>query len=183
MLFREYRSKNVGVVVLRWGFLTYAIGIADQPKYQLINIRCTSLDMQADVAEGLYGKQFYYYFTKKEIEELIEGKTIEKPIHEDITYDEVYQTMDNLWNFMYFTGYFRKVSERVDVADTHYVELSIPNREVKYIFRTKVLGWFDEKVKARDRSRLFTALINLDVEIVEEEIVDMLLVQRIINNW
>ena len=120
--------------------------------------------------------------TKKEIEELIEGKTIEKPIHEDITYDEVYQTMDNLWNFMYFTGYFRKVSERVDVADTHYVELSIPNREVKYIFRTKVLGWFDEKVKARDRSRLFTALINLDVEIVEEEIVDMLLVQRIINN-
>ena len=114
--------------------------------------------------------------TKKEIEDLIEGKTIEKPIHEDITYDEIYKTMDNLWNFMYFTGYFRKVGERIDEKTKQlYVELTIPNQEVKYIFRTKILGWFDEKVKARDRSNLFTALVNLDVETVEEEIVEMLL--------
>lgn len=114
--------------------------------------------------------------TKMEIEELIEGKTIEKPIHEDITYDEVYKTMDNLWNFMFFTGYFRKVGERMDDRTKQlYVELTVPNEEVKYIFRTKVLGWFDEKVKARDRSRLFAALINLDVGTVEEEIVDLLL--------
>ena len=114
--------------------------------------------------------------TKMEIEELIEGKTIEKPIHEDITYDEVYKSMDNLWNFMFFTGYFRKVGERIDDRTKQlYVELTIPNEEVKYIFRTKILGWFDEKVKARDRSKLFTALVNLDVETVEEEIVDMLL--------
>ena len=114
--------------------------------------------------------------TKMEIEELIEGKTIEKPIHEDITYDEVYKSMDNLWNFMFFTGYFRKVGERIDDRTKQlYVELTIPNEEVKYIFRTKILGWFDEKVKARNRSKLFTALVNLDVETVEEEIVDMLL--------
>ena len=114
--------------------------------------------------------------TKAEIEELIEGKTIEKPVHEDITYDEIYKSMDNLWNFMFFTGYFRKVGERMDDRTKQiYVELTIPNEEVKYIFRTKVLGWFDEKVKARDRSKLFTALVNLDVETVEEEVVDMLL--------
>ena len=113
--------------------------------------------------------------TRIEIERLIEGRTIEKSIHEDITYDEIYKNMDNLWNFMFFTGYFRKVSERVDMEDNHIVELRIPNREVKYIFRRKILGWFDEKVKARDRSKLFTAFINLDVNIVEEEIVDMLM--------
>ena len=113
--------------------------------------------------------------TRTEIEELIEGKTIEKPIHEDITYDEVYNKLDNLWNFMFFTGYFRKVSERMDAEDKRYVELSIPNREVKYIFRNKILGWFDERVKARDRSKLFTAFVNLDVETVEEEISNMLL--------
>ena len=97
--------------------------------------------------------------TKMEIEELIEGKTIEKPIHEDITYDEIYKSMDNLWNFMFFTGYFRKVGERIDDRTQQlYVQLTIPNQEVKYIFRTKILGWFDEKVKARDRSKLFTAL-------------------------
>ena len=46
--------------------------------------------------------------TKNEIELLIEGKTIEKPVHEDITYDEIYDSMDNLYNFMFFTGYFKK---------------------------------------------------------------------------
>ncbi|MCM1499345.1 MAG: ATP-binding protein [Clostridium sp.] len=113
--------------------------------------------------------------TKKEIEVLIEGKTVEKPIHEDITYDEIYATMDNLWNFMFFTGYFRNVGQRVDLDDNQYVTLKIPNREVKYIFRTKILSWFDEKVKAKDRTGLFTALVNLDVPAMEEEIVDMLL--------
>lgn len=46
--------------------------------------------------------------TKGEIEALIEGKTIEKKVYEDITYDEVYESMDNLWNFMFFTGYLKK---------------------------------------------------------------------------
>ena len=52
--------------------------------------------------------------TKSEIEALIEGKTIEKPVHEDITYNDVYDNLDNLWNFMFFTGYFKKISERMD---------------------------------------------------------------------
>jgi len=108
--------------------------------------------------------------TKQEIELLIEGKTIEKPVHEDITYDEIYDSMDNLWNFMFFTGYFKKVSERMDEEDNRYIELCIPNREVKYIFRTKILKWFEEKVKAKDLSRLYSSIINKEPEIFEEEI-------------
>ena len=93
--------------------------------------------------------------TKEEIEALIEGKTIEKPIHEDITYDEVYKTMDNLWNFMFFTGYFKKTSERMEErTNQHFLELAIPNKEVKYIFRTKILSWFHEKIEKKDLSRL-----------------------------
>lgn len=114
--------------------------------------------------------------TKMEIEELIEGKSIEKPVHEDITYDEIYKTMDNLWNFMFFTGYFRKVGERFDDNTKQiFMELVIPNEEVRYIFRTKILGWFDEKVKAKDRTKLFESLVNLDTETMEEEIVDLLM--------
>ena len=108
--------------------------------------------------------------TKKEIELLIEGKTIEKPVHEDITYDEIYDTMDNLWNFMFFTGYFKKISERMDSDDKRYLQLGIPNREVKYIFRTKVLRWFEEKVKAKDLTKLYTSIINKEPEIFEEEL-------------
>ena len=108
--------------------------------------------------------------TKKEIELLIEGKTIEKPVHEDITYDEIYDTMDNLWNFMFFTGYFKKVKERMNEEDKHYLEFCIPNREVKYIFRTKVLRWFEDKIKVKDLSNLYTAIINRDPETFEAEL-------------
>ncbi|MBC2455736.1 AAA family ATPase [Clostridium beijerinckii] len=108
--------------------------------------------------------------TRNEIELLIEGKTIEKPVHEDITYGEIYDSMDNLWNFMFFTGYFKKVNERMDSEDKHYLELSIPNREVKYIFRTKVLRWFHDKVKAKDLSRLYTAIISGDTKTFEDEL-------------
>jgi hypothetical protein len=114
--------------------------------------------------------------TKQEIEALIEGNTIEKPIHEDITYGEIYDTMDNLWNFMFITGYFKKIGERMDER-THqqYAELTIPNHEVKYIFRTKILSWFQEKIKEKDLTRLYTALINKDVPVFEEELSEMLL--------
>jgi hypothetical protein len=114
--------------------------------------------------------------TKREIEDLIEGNTVEKPIHEDITYGEIYKSMDNLWNFMFFTGYFKKIGERVDErTKQQYAELTIPNHEVKYIFRTKILSWFQEKVKQKDLTRLYTALINKDVPVFEEELSEMLL--------
>lgn len=107
--------------------------------------------------------------TKAEIETLIEGKTIEKPIHEDITYDEVYDTMDNLYNFMFFTGYFKKISERME-DDKKYVKLAIPNKEIKYIFREKVLKWFNAKIKAEDLSKVYTSVLKGDVEVFQTEI-------------
>ena len=109
--------------------------------------------------------------TKGEIEALIEGKTIEKPVHEDITYDDVYDNLDNLWNFMFFTGYFKKISERMDEnTQEKFVELAIPNLEVKYIFRTKILKWFNEKIKSEDLSILYTSIINGEVDVFQKEV-------------
>ena len=109
--------------------------------------------------------------TKGEIEALIEGKTIEKPVHEDITYDDVYDNLDNLWNFMFFTGYFKKISERMDEnTQENFVELAIPNLEVKYIFRTKILKWFNEKIKSEDLSILYTSIIKGEVDVFQKEV-------------
>ena len=114
--------------------------------------------------------------TKGEIEALIEGKTIEKPVHEDITYDDVYDNLDNLWNFMFFTGYFKKISERMDEnTQENFVELAIPNLEVKYIFRTKILKWFNEQIKLCDMTKMFNAIINKNVELFEIELNKLLL--------
>lgn len=113
--------------------------------------------------------------TKNEIELLIEGKTIEKIVHEDITYDEVYDSLDNLWNFMFFTGYFKKINERMDEQDNKLIELAIPNHEVKYIFRNKILKWFEQNIKTRDFTRMYNAIINEDEEVFEEELADVLI--------
>ena len=48
---------------------------------------------------------------RQEIEKLIAGGTIKKPVYEDITYDSIYDSQDNLWNFLYFTGYLKLVAE------------------------------------------------------------------------
>ncbi|MBQ7564880.1 MAG: AAA family ATPase [Lachnospiraceae bacterium] len=108
--------------------------------------------------------------TKGEIERLIEWGSIEKPIHEDITYGEIYKDQDNLWNFLYFTGYLKAIGERGE-SDVNYATLVIPNRETRYIYSQKIINWFgDEIVKKSDRSALFTAMLSGDAKGFEAEI-------------
>ncbi len=104
---------------------------------------------------------------KQEIEALIEGKTITKPIHEDITYDDMDSTQDNLWNFLFFTGYLKKISEHQDGEDI-LVEMAIPNSEVRYIYKNMVLRWFEEKTKTKELSPLYESLLNGDREKMAE---------------
>lgn len=110
---------------------------------------------------------------KQVVEELIAGGAITIPVHEDITYDEVYKSIDNLWNFMFFTGYFKKIDEQY-IERKCYVTLKLPNWEVDYIFREKVLDWFEDKVKELDRSVLFTAVTRGDVVTFTKELTAIL---------
>ncbi len=95
---------------------------------------------------------------KQEIEELMEGKTIEKTIHEDITYEDIYKSQENLWNFLFFTGYLKKVSERFK-EDSICLELAIPNTEIRYIYRRSILEWFQKEVTQMNLSTLYQAVL------------------------
>ena len=106
---------------------------------------------------------------KKEIENLIEGGTIEKPIHEDITYGDIHRTQDNLWNFLFFTGYLKAVSQRFDV-NTTYLTLTIPNEEIRYIYRNSIRDWFSQKLKAEDFTPFYRAIMEGDSECFEETV-------------
>ena len=112
--------------------------------------------------------------TKEEIESLIEGNVIEKPIHEDITYNEIYDSMENLWNFMFFTGYFKKVSEKINSIGERFIKLAIPNKEVKYIFKTKIEKWFKEMIKGENLDELFEAMFQGNEKKFEEKIISIL---------
>ena len=107
--------------------------------------------------------------TKTEIEHLIAGESIVKPVKEDIVYAEITNTMDHLWNFLFFTGYLKKTGEMQKGVEIHY-ELKIPNKEVHYIFVRHISDWFEEKTKINDLTTLYLAIQAGDVEVFSEQI-------------
>jgi len=106
---------------------------------------------------------------KKEIEMLIAGGTITKPINEDIVYAEIKESMDNLWNFLYFTGYLKKVS-KAQVGVHNHFELEIPNKEIKYIYEKQIMTWFNKRVEMTDLKPLYTALLEKDALTLADEL-------------
>ena len=100
---------------------------------------------------------------RKEIELLLDGGTIEKPIHEDITYGDIYKSQDNLWNFLFFTGYLKKCKERQN-EELQYLTMSVPNAEIAYIYKNTILAWFDKKITQVDMTPFIKAMENGDCE-------------------
>ena len=111
---------------------------------------------------------------KRELDTLINGGTIEKQIHEDITYDDIHESEDNLWNFLFFTGYMKKVSERSEDNGDIYLTMKIPNTEIESIYRTQIRGWFDKQVKETDRGALNKAVLEGDTEGIENYVSELL---------
>ena len=110
---------------------------------------------------------------KQELDVLIKGGTIEKQIHEDITYDDIHESEDNLWNFLFFTGYMKKVSERRE--DKYiYLTMKIPNAEIACIYESQIRGWFDKQVKDTDRGVLNKAVLDGDTEGIENYVSGLL---------
>ncbi|WP_130862494.1 AAA family ATPase [Bacilliculturomica massiliensis] len=108
---------------------------------------------------------------RAEIEELMAGGAVEKPVHEDITYDEVDKDINNLWNFLYFTGYLTKESERRDEEDTVYATLRVPNREVRTIYKDHIQNWFEsELLEQSGVKKLYAATLSGDAGTMEGEI-------------
>jgi len=113
---------------------------------------------------------------KADIETLMSGEAITKTIYEDITYDEIINNADNFWNFLFFTGYLKKViAHRPSKNGELILDLSIPNVELKYIFNSKIKEWFNEQIKHRDFSKLHDAILSGNVKQFQEELGDFLL--------
>ena len=110
---------------------------------------------------------------KRELDILINGGTIEKKIHEDITYEDIYESEDNLWNFLFFTGYMKKVSERKEGEDI-YLTMEIPNAEIRSIYKNQITAWFEKQVKNTDRGALNKAVLEGNTEEIENYVSDLL---------
>ena len=87
--------------------------------------------------------------TKDEIEQLIAGDVIEKKIRLDLTYDEIDQSIDNLWSVLFTTGYLTQESR----SERGNYRLVIPNKEVREVFIDQIQQWFEQTV-TRDEDRM-----------------------------
>ena len=108
---------------------------------------------------------------KKKLEILISGGSIRQQIEENLTYDYLHSSEDNLWSILYLTGYLTKVGER-DKDDQ--IELRIPNKEVKEIFESTVRKWFEDSARVMNRKDLFDAVWNKDADKATKEISTLL---------
>ena len=85
--------------------------------------------------------------TRDEIEELIAGHAVKKRIRMDLTYDEVDNTIDNVWSVLFTTGYLTREGREMDGI----YRLIIPNKEVREVFVLQIREWFN-RVVANDRA-------------------------------
>ena len=79
---------------------------------------------------------------KGEMEALIDGKEVEKEIHEDLTYHEIYDSVNHLWSMLFMTGYLT----RQEPADGDRYKLVIPNLEIRSIFIRQIMAMFKKEV-------------------------------------
>ena len=95
--------------------------------------------------------------TKMQIEMLLSGGTLDIQVHEEVTYEDMRSRGENLWNFLYFTGYLTKKSEYFRESSI-YLQARIPNTEVKTIYQNTILGWFRQKIAKQDFRDLYRAM-------------------------
>lgn len=98
---------------------------------------------------------------KAELEDLMSQKTIVKQFHEDITYENISSSPDNLWNFLLLTGYLKIVDSHFDGMKA-YIKMAIPNMEVRYIYERNITEWFNRRSKATDLTDMYRAMLNRD---------------------
>lgn len=107
----------------------------------------------------------------KKLETLLSGGYIVQRIDENLTYDYLHSSEDNLWSILYLTGYLTKVREEDLKAPVreNMTALTIPNAEIREIFETTIIKWFDDSAKSWNRSALFDAVWTGNSEKVTQE--------------
>lgn len=110
----------------------------------------------------------------EKFEILMSGGYIREIITEDLTYDTLEASEENLWSLLFMTGYLTQASETKGKELTKEVALKIPNEEVKSIFKTAVIDWFTKNVQTVDRTAIFNALWEGDTETAGKGISDLL---------
>lgn len=105
------------------------------------------------------------------LETLMAGGYIMQRVDESLTYDYLHSSEENLWSLLYLTGYLTmaRPEEIGTIVPDGVLALTIPNAEIREIYETTVIKWFDDSARRLDRSRLFDAVWSGDCETLTRE--------------
>ena len=106
---------------------------------------------------------------REDIEKLIKGDSIEKPLYQDVTYVNMNVKSDYIWSFLLHTGYLKPVRIYKKGIQTYFSAV-IPNLEIVTIYENTFRQWFDESIRVADKSILLSAILDGDVETFELEV-------------
>ena len=157
-----YRFGNVEVYC-PWDVLNYCDSLLDDKDAQPENYW---MNTSSNDAVKRFMEESANAATKRDIESLVAGGVITKEIHQELTYPEIYETIDNIWSLLFTTGYLTKQGK----AEGRQMKLAIPNLEIRDIFVTQIMEFFKENVREdKDMlNRFCDALQNKDAENVEK---------------
>lgn len=112
----------------------------------------------------------------EKFEQLLAGASIQEKVSEDLTYDLIHSSEENLWSILYLAGYLTRaeILQEGEVPEEGKTALRIPNEEVKTVFADTVAKWFTDTVTVMDRRELFSAWWNGDADKLTELVTDIL---------
>ena len=94
----------------------------------------------------------------RKMETLLDGGYIVQRIDEDLTYDYLHSSEENLWSILYLTGYLTCLKDDTLSLPARSIALVIPNAEIREIFETTIIQWFDDSARSWNRKPLFDAI-------------------------
>ena len=161
MWYDGYHFGNVDVYC-PWDVINYVDRVKDSPNARPESywINTSGNDMVKRFVDKA-GKT-----TRDEMERLIAGEYIEKHVRLDLTYDEIDNSIDNLWSVLFTTGYLTQIGRTEDGA----YKLVIPNMEVRDVFKQQIQEWFKRKIfsNTEQLQNFWNAFETGDTEIVEK---------------
>ncbi len=108
---------------------------------------------------------------RDKIETLMNGGSLKEPLYEELTYSEITVTKDSIWSFLLHSGYLKAISMTLDRdTDEAMLELVLPNKEIRTIYRRTIIQWFDNNVQSAGTLDMFRAVIGGDVQKFEFEV-------------
>ncbi len=147
------------VIYNPWSVINYVSSKAKRPRSYWVNTASTDLIERLFTREGRE--------LREELEQLLEGQTIIKPVYETIVMRDLDRRDQLLWSFLLFSGYLKCTGQ---VIGKNQYELQIPNEEVRQIYENLIDHWFEDKIDVTRLEEMLTALQNGHIQLFENNL-------------